>query len=71
MLTGRFRDPEFAPQHAQDDGFFDVGAPGFPLFPHGDLQSARPSLQKGQILEVNLGALPSKVFPLVLLTHAR
>ena len=43
---------------AQDNGFFDVGAPGFSLFPHGDFQCARPSHREGQVLEVILGALP-------------
>lgn len=35
VLTGRFCHPEFASQHAEDDGFFDLGAPGFSLFPMG------------------------------------
>ncbi|GGB70422.1 hypothetical protein GCM10008019_28270 [Deinococcus soli (ex Cha et al. 2016)] len=61
MLPGCFSDPEFTSEHAQDDGFLQVSAPGFSLFPHGDLQCARPSLRKGQILEVIPGALPKNL----------
>ncbi|WP_425386980.1 hypothetical protein, partial [Deinococcus aquatilis] len=40
----------------------------FPLFPHDALQCARPSLQKGQVLEVIPGALPMDLLE-TLLAH--